>query len=157
MELKSGYFGTPSVNLITALNVSLTSILNEGIEKRLKRHEIIAEGFRAAIKELGLEMIPKVSHANTLSVQYLPGNVKQSNFLLDAERYGAVFAGGLIPEIKEKYFRIGHMGSVSSSEVMISVGAIERALMKNGYKVKLGSGLAVAQEILEKYDLGMPF
>jgi len=157
MELKAGYFGTPGVNLVTALNVSLTSILNEGIKKRLKRHEIIAEGFRAAIKELGLEMIPKGSHANTLSVQYLPENVKQDNFLSDAERYGAVFAGGLIPGIKEKYFRIGHMGSISSSEVMISTGAIERALKKNGYKVKLGSGLAAAQEVLEKYDFGMPF
>ena len=157
LELKPGYFGTPNVNLITALNVSLASVLNEGIERRIKRHEIIAESFRTAIRELGLEMMPKESYANTLSVQYLPENVKQSDFLADAERYGAVFAGGLIPEIKEKYFRIGHMGSVSSSEVMISIGAIERALKKNGYKVDLGAGLSVAQETLAKYDLGIPF
>jgi len=157
LDLKPGYFGTPNVNLITALNVSLTYILNEGMEKRIKRHEIIGESFRAAIKELGLEMLPKESFANTLSVQYLPEGVKQENFLSDAERYGTVFAGGLIPEIKERYFRIGHMGSVSSSEVMISIGAIERALKKNGYNLKLGSGLAAAQEILSKYDFGIPF
>lgn len=152
LDLKVGYFGTPNVNLITALDVSLTSILSEGMEKRIRRHEIVAESFRAAIKELGLEMIPKGAFANTISVQYLPGNVKQSNFLTDAERYGAVFAGGLIPEIREKYFRIGHMGSVSASEVMISIGAIERSLKKNGYSVKLGSGLSAAQEVLQKYD-----
>lgn len=152
LDLKVGYFGTPNVNLIIALDVSLTSILSEGMEKRIRRHEIIAESFRAAIKELGLEMIPKRTFANTISVQYLPENVKQSNFLSDAERYGAIFAGGLIPEIREKYFRIGHMGSVSSSEVMISISAIERSLKKNGYDVKLGSGLSAAQEILQKYD-----
>ncbi|MGC8980751.1 MAG: pyridoxal-phosphate-dependent aminotransferase family protein [Thermoplasmata archaeon] len=156
LELKPGYFGTPNVNLITALNVSLTNIMNEGMERRIKRHEIIAESFRAGINALGLKMIPNGSYANTLSVQYLPDNVKQAQFLQDAERYGAVFAGGLIPEIREKYFRIGHMGSVSSSEVMISIGAIERSLKKNGYNVKLGTGLAAAQEVLAKYDFGMP-
>jgi alanine-glyoxylate transaminase/serine-glyoxylate transaminase/serine-pyruvate transaminase len=131
--------------------------MNEGMEKRIKRHEIIAESFRAGINALGLKMIPNGAYANTLSVQYLPENVKQAQFLQDAERYGAVFAGGLIPEIKEKYFRIGHMGSVSSSEVMISIGAIERALKKNGYSVKLGTGLSAAQEVLAKYDFGIPF
>lgn len=158
LELKPGYFGTPNINLVTALGVSLTSTLDEGMDKRIKRHQIIGESFRSAIRELGLEMIPKNEfYANTLSVQYLPRNVKQSDFLADAERYGAVFAGGLMPEIKDKYFRIGHMGSVSSSEVMISVGAIERALKKNGVNVALGAGLSVAQEILEKYDFGIPF
>lgn len=156
LELKPGYFGTPNVNLITALNVSLTDIINEGMERRIKRHEIIGESFRAAINALELKMIPNGSYANTLSVQYLPENVKQAQFLQDAERYGVVFAGGLIPEIKEKYFRIGHMGGVSSSEVMISVGAIERSLKKNGFNVKLGTGLSAAQEVLAKYDFGMP-
>ncbi len=156
LELKPGYFGTPNVNLITALNVSLNNILSEGMENRIKRHEIIAESFRAAINALGLEMIPKGTYANTLSVQYLPDGVKQGSFLDDVARYGAVFASGLIPEIKEKYFRVGHMGSVGPSEIMISVGAIERSLKKNGYNVKLGTGLAAAQEILFKYDQGNP-
>ncbi|MGC8663589.1 MAG: pyridoxal-phosphate-dependent aminotransferase family protein [Thermoplasmata archaeon] len=157
LNMKQGYFGTPNVNLITALNVSLESIINEGIEKRIKRHEIIAKSFRAAINELGLEMIPKEAYSNTISVQYLPENVNQVDFLADSERYGAVFAGGLIPEIKDKYFRIGHMGSISSSEVMISIAAIERSLKKNGYNVNLGSGLKAAQKILAKYDFGLPF
>jgi alanine-glyoxylate transaminase/serine-glyoxylate transaminase/serine-pyruvate transaminase len=153
LELKPGYFGTPNVNLITALNMSLMSILNEGLERRIERHRIIGESFRTAIDALGLEMIPKCAYANTLSVQYLPKNVKQSSFLAEADRYGAVFAGGLVPEIKDKYFRIGHMGSVTSSEVMISLSAIERALKKNGFDVKLGIGLTAAQEVLHKYDL----
>ncbi len=151
MQGKAAYFATPAVNLIVALDVSLNMILKEGIENRIKRHQIMAESIRVAIKELGLKFIPKEgSYANTISVQYLPENVKQTDFLSDAERFGAVFAGGLIPDIKEKYFRIGHMGSITSSEVLIAIGAVERALKKNGYKVELGKGLSAAQEVLYK-------
>ncbi len=151
MQGKAAYFATPAVNLIVALDVSLNMILKEGIENRIKRHQIIAESIRAGLKELGLTFIPnEESYANTISVQYLPENVKQSDFLADAERFGAVFAGGLIPEIKEKYFRIGHMGSITSSEVLIAISAVERALKKNGYNVDLGKGLAAAQEKLYK-------
>ncbi|MFP3133144.1 MAG: aminotransferase class V-fold PLP-dependent enzyme [Thaumarchaeota archaeon] len=149
MQGKAAYFATPAVNLILALDVSLNMIVKEGIDNRVKRHQIIAESIRAALKEIGLKFIPKEgSYANTISVQYLPENVKQSDFLADAERFGAVFAGGLIPEIKEKYFRIGHMGSITSSEVLIAIGAVERALKKNGYKIDLGRGLSAAQEVL---------
>lgn len=152
LDLKPAYFGTPNVNLISALNVSLSNIMNEGLEQRIKRHAIIGESFRAAIEAIGLEMIPKNAFANTLSVQYLPNNVKQSDFLNDAERYGAIFAAGLIPEIREKYFRVGHMGSVSSSEILTSIGAIEKALKRNGYNIELGTGLQAAQEIFYKYN-----
>ncbi len=151
MQGKAAYFATPAVNLIVALDVSLSMIVKEGIENRIKRHQIMAESIRAALKELGLKFIPKEgSYANTISVQYLPENVKQADFLSDAERFGAVFAGGLIPDIKEKYFRIGHMGSITASEVLIAIGAVERALKKNGYKVELGKGLSAAQEVLYK-------
>ncbi len=151
MQGKAAYFATPAVNLIVALDVSLNLIIQEGLEKRIKRHQIIAESIRAGLRELGLKFIPvEGSYANTISVQYLPENVKQENFLADAERFGAVFAGGLIPSIKEKYFRIGHMGSITSSEVLIAVGAVERALKKNGYDIELGKGLSAAEEVLFK-------
>ena len=152
LQSKPAYFGTPNVNLIYALKSSLESINNEGIAKRTKRHEVVASAFRGALDELGLKLIAEKSFANTLSVPYLPEGVKLPSFLSAAERFGAVFAGGLIADIKDRYFRIGHMGSVGQSEVMISIGAIERSLKKNGYDVKLGSGLGKAQEIMQDAD-----
>ncbi|MGC9208672.1 MAG: pyridoxal-phosphate-dependent aminotransferase family protein [Nitrososphaeria archaeon] len=154
MQGKAAYFATPAVNLIYALDASLNSILNEGLDNRVRRHEVVAESIRAAIRSLGLKMMPEEgAYANTISVQFLPEMVKQSSFLSDAERFGAVFAGGLVPEIKERYFRIGHMGSITASEVLIAVGAIERALKKNGYDVDLGKGIAAAEELLFKKGL----
>lgn len=153
LDLKPGYFGTPNVNLILALNTSLKGILAEGIDRRLKRHEIIANAIREAVSELGLDFIPKSSFANTVSAVNLPEKVELKKFLADAEASGAVFASGIIKEIRDKYFRIGHMGSVGSSEVMIAVGAMERSLKSNGYDVELGRGLKAAQEVI--YRSGM--
>jgi len=42
---KPAYFGTPAVNLIVALNVSLGLILKEGMEARFTRHRVIVNGF----------------------------------------------------------------------------------------------------------------
>jgi len=148
LESKGGYFGTPNVNLISAFNVSLSNIMQEGIENRVSRHETMASALRAGIKGMGLEMIPKKSFANTISAVYLPEGIDQKKFLSEAEQHGALFASGLIKEIASRYFRIGHMGSITSSEVLIAIGSIERALRDNGYNIGAGSGLTAAQSYL---------
>jgi alanine-glyoxylate transaminase/serine-glyoxylate transaminase/serine-pyruvate transaminase len=154
LDSRSGYFGTPNVNLISALALSLRGIVSEGLDARITRHEIVSTAIREAVTELGLEMIPKESFANTISAIYLPKNVRQKEFLTDAGTNGAVFASGLIKEISERYFRIGHMGSIGSSEVVIAIGAIERSLKKNGHNLELGKGIKAAQEILYRRELG---
>jgi len=154
LDSRLGYFGTPNVNLISALAQSLRNIVSEGLNSRITRHEIMSTAIRGGITELGLEMIPKASFANTISAIYLPKNVRQKEFLADAETNGAVFASGLIKEISERYFRIGHMGSIGSSEVVIAISAIERSLKKNGYDIELGKGIKAAQEILFGREIG---
>ncbi|MGC8562541.1 MAG: pyridoxal-phosphate-dependent aminotransferase family protein [Thermoplasmata archaeon] len=149
---KGGYFGTPNVNLITALNISLSNILREGMDSRIRRHKLMSAAIRAGIEEMGLEIIAKKSFANTVSAVYLPDGVDSKKFLSDAENNGVVFASGLIKDIASKYFRIGHMGSINSTEVLLSIGSIEKALSKGGYRIKAGTGLTAAQETLLKSD-----
>ena len=148
LESKGSYFGTPNTNLILALSISLANILDEGMDARIRRHEKMAGAIRAGIDALGLEFIPKKAFANTVSAVYLPDGMDSKRFLTDSENYGAVFASGLIKDIASTYFRIGHMGTTSATEVMLAIGAIERALKSNGYKVKAGTGLGASQEYL---------
>jgi alanine-glyoxylate transaminase/serine-glyoxylate transaminase/serine-pyruvate transaminase len=61
---------------------------------------------------------------------------------------GVILAGGLHPAIKARYFRIGHMGAVSASDILATVGAIETGLARAGYEFEAGVGLAAAQEVL---------
>jgi alanine-glyoxylate transaminase/serine-glyoxylate transaminase/serine-pyruvate transaminase len=144
-----GYFGTPPVNLIWALNVSLGQILDEGTDARFERHRRISTAVKAAVTALGMEQVPVSADkaANTLTAPYFPDGVDRS-VLGRVNEAGVILAGGLHPEIKERYFRIGHMGVVNGSDVRATIGAIEQGLAQAGYTFEEGGGLAAAQETL---------
>jgi alanine-glyoxylate transaminase/serine-glyoxylate transaminase/serine-pyruvate transaminase len=46
---------------------------------------------------------------------------------------GVVVAGGLHPDARTKYFRVGHMGACRASDVLATVGAVERAFAASGH------------------------
>ena len=55
---KPAYFGTPAVNLVWALNVSLGQILAEGMDARVARHVKLGRACQAGIAALGLGQVP---------------------------------------------------------------------------------------------------
>jgi len=148
-ERRPSYFGTPAVNLIWALNVSLGQILDEGMDARFARHRKLSRAVKAAVTALGMGQVPVSADkaANTLTAPYFPAGVDRS-ILGTIKEEGVILAGGLHPEIKARYFRVGHMGVVSASDVLATVGAIETGLAKAGYGFEAGVGLTAAQEAL---------
>ena len=143
---RAAYFATPPVNLVYALDVSLGQLLAEGMEARFERHRRMANAFRAAWRALGLRMLPVSESvaAHTLSALYYPEGVEAS-FVSRVREQGVVLAGGLHPELKTRYFRVGHMNVVSPSDVLATVGAVERALAGAGYRREPGAAVAAAQ------------
>jgi alanine-glyoxylate transaminase/serine-glyoxylate transaminase/serine-pyruvate transaminase len=146
---EAAYFGTPAVNLIWALDVSLGQILAEGLEARVARHRLLSDAFKAGMRRIGLRQVPVGPDraATTLTALYYPPNVDAS-VLKQILAEGAILAGGLLPAIRTQYFRVGHMGAVTASDILTTVGAIERGLVKAGYGFEPGSGLAAAQALL---------
>jgi len=147
---KPSYFGTPPVNHICALNVSMRQILEEGMEKRFSRHQKIGLAFRTAIEAIGLKQVPtdSVHAASTLTAPCYPNGVTGQEFLPKVRAAGAILAGGLHPDIKSTYFRIGHMGAVKQGDILATVGAIESGLSACGYTFESSKGLAAAQQVL---------
>lgn len=147
-ERKPSYFGTPPVNLILALETSLKLICEEGIIKRVKRHQDLAKAFRAAISTLDLKMLPKSNEiaAHTLSAVYFPKGLDGAALRAKMIESDVIIAGGLLPEIKATYFRVGHMGSVSENDLLAVLGALERALLAGNHSIKAGRSLQVFQE-----------
>lgn len=146
---KPAYFATPPVNLVHALDVSLGLILAEGLEARFARHQRLARSFRSAWAALGLRMVP-VSEAvtsNMLSAVYYPDGVDAS-LVGRVKQEGVVVAGGLHPDLKARYFRVGHMNRVNPSDVLATVGAVERALLASGHRFEPGAGLSAAESSL---------
>ncbi|HZI03522.1 MAG TPA: alanine--glyoxylate aminotransferase family protein [Archangium sp.] len=143
---RAAYFATPPVNLVYALEVSLGQILREGMEARFARHRRMARSFRAGWRALGLKMLPVTESvaANTLSALYYPEGVDVA-MLGRAREQGVVLAGGLHPQLKTRYFRVGHMNVVGPGDVLATVGAVERALLAAGHRSEPGAAVAAAQ------------
>lgn len=105
------------------------------------------------MESIGLGMVPVRNDiaANTLSAPYYPEGVQGQDLLTEINKAGVVLAGGLHPEIKAKYFRVGHMGSVSGKDhILQTIAAIETGLKKCNYNFKEGLAFETAQKFLNK-------
>ena len=143
---KPAYFGTPAVNLVFALNISLGQILVEGMDARFARHQRISAAVKAGLSALGLAQVPVSPRyaAHTMTAARYPVGVQGPDFLSKVGAAGITLAGGLHPAIRAEYFRIGHMGSVSQGDVLATLGAVETALTGCGYAFQPGAGVAGA-------------
>jgi len=145
---KPAYFATPAVNLVASLDASLARIVQEGMGPRVARHATMARAFRAGIAALGMRIVADERVASsTITGIYYPEGVDASLVAaIGAE--GVIVAGGLLPAIRAQYFRVGHMGAVSASDVLATLGAIERGIVRAGGRAELGAGIAAAQRAL---------
>ena len=144
---KPSYFGTPPVNLIFALNISLRQILAEGMPTRFARHIAISQACKAGLQALGLSQVPLRAEfaAHTLTAPRYPIGVNGADFLQQVIQAGVTLAGGLLPSIRNEYFRIGHMGAVTLGDVVATLAAIESALASSGYEFTPNIGVEAAQ------------
>lgn len=149
-NLKPIYFATPAVNLIVALNESLKLIFKEGLDKRFRRHRVLSTAFRKGVETLGLRFLVESDDiaASTVTAIYLPEDIRLADFRREMAERNVIVAGGLYPQIKDKYFRVGHMGSVNANDIISAIAAIERSLKTLEYPVELGDGVVAAQRIL---------
>ena len=139
---------TPAVGLITALDVALGMIEDEGLEAVYERHRVLGSAAREAARALGLELFgPEDENANVVTAMTLPDDVdgaKVPKLMRDA--YGVTVAGGQ-GHLKGKIVRIAHCGYFGAFDILISVGALEMALRDLGADVELGAGVAAAQRV----------
>ncbi len=143
------YFGTPAVNLVSALNVSLRGILTEGMERRFERHRRLSEALKAGLDALGLRQVARSGcRAVTLTACFYPERIAGPAWLKAVEEAGVIVAGGLHPDIKAQSFRIGHMGAVRAADTLATLGAIEKGWHTLDRSAPIGEGVRAAQREL---------
>lgn len=121
------YSATPSLSHMFAMNYQLDRILAEGLENRYARHTAMAEYTRAWAKR-NFALYPKEQHASvTLTTITNTRNisVKALNDALGKE--GMQISNGY-GDLKEKTFRIAHMGELTMDDVKQVTAAIDRIL-----------------------------
>ncbi len=139
---------TSPVTLIIGLNESLKILQAEGLENALKRHERLAAATRESVKALGLEMFTKESPSNAVTAISSPAGMDGQEIYKNLRvKYGITAAGGQ-GHVKGKIFRIAHLGYAGTFDVITAIAGVEMVLKGMGYPLKLGTGVAVAQELL---------
>jgi alanine-glyoxylate transaminase/serine-glyoxylate transaminase/serine-pyruvate transaminase len=145
MKNPETYFSTHAVNLFYALREGLRMALHEGLERRFARHGVMARQFRAGMGALGFRSLTDDRfQAHTMSVLAYPAGVDDEAFREALAGHGVV-ASGAIGEFKETGIRFGHMGNISSADVLSTIAAAESALADVGIAVTPGVGLRAAQ------------
>ena len=143
-----GFPYTPPLQLIYGMRESLTMLFEEGLENVYARHTRLAEGVRQAVSAWGLELVAQSPelYSDTVSAIYVPEGF-DSNALTDHafSTYGVSFGIGL-GEMNGKAFRIGYLGSLTDVMVLSGLATIEMAMVDLNYPIKLGAGVAAAQE-----------
>lgn len=138
-----GYFATPPVGTVFSLKKSFEIIEDEGLERRFERHRKCAEAFRKGIREMGLEIVAAENvRSNTVSGVYLDG-VPVGDFIKEAMSRGVEFGAGVHEKIRDRYFRVGHMGWVEPAHIINALNVIEDSVSALGGKVAKGSAAKV--------------
>jgi len=141
---------TPAVPLFFALDEALKMVLEEGIEKRIKRHEICANAFYSGFESLGLKAFAtsELRSRTVIGIKYPPG-IKDEDLrsLLD-KKFGVLVAGGF-GKLKGSMFRVGSMGMIDQTLVSTTLDAISQGLRYLGYECDSSKALSVAWENLK--------
>ncbi len=121
---------TPSISLIWALDVQLDRMLSEGLEKRFERHAAMAQRVQSWAIEHGMApLAPEGYRSKTVSTIKNAHGIdysKLNQFLLSK---GMRIANGY-GTLKDKTFRIAHMGETQMHHVEELLAAFEAYLKK---------------------------
>lgn len=139
---------TPAVSHLFALDQSLALIEEEGLKEVLERHLTMMRMTRAGIEAMGVPLLVKERQfASPTVTAVIPDDFTPAAFrTVMSKEFNIVFASGQ-GHLKDRIFRIGHMGYCSPTDVLQYLGAMELALQKVGHEVTLGAGVKAAQEV----------
>jgi alanine-glyoxylate transaminase/serine-glyoxylate transaminase/serine-pyruvate transaminase len=142
---------TPATTLLFGLREAIAMIREEGLDNVFARHARLAEACRRAVtRGLGLEILCKNprEYSNTLTAVVMPAGFDSDAFIRQAYASLDLSLGIGLGEVKGKVFRIGHLGSLNELELLGGLAGVEMALRDFGVPVRLGAGVAAAQEFL---------
>lgn len=141
---------TPAVSQVFAIDTALDMLLSEGLENAWKRHKILGKATREGIKALGLKLLAKEEFAsNAVTGVYPPEGIQADELRRRVKDRGVTLAGGQ-GSLKGKIFRIGHIGYVLDTDIIVTLTIIGETLKEMGYNVDPTLGVKKALEVFNE-------
>ncbi|MCS7201972.1 MAG: alanine--glyoxylate aminotransferase family protein [Dictyoglomus sp.] len=140
---------TPAISQIFALRRALENILSKGLENNFKKHVILGNAVRNGIKSIEFfKLLAEEKYAsNTVTPVITPSEINPDELRRKLrQEFGVVLAGGQ-GELEGKIFRIGHVGHIEPSDILVTLSSIEIMLERMGYNGVRGKAVGSAEKV----------
>jgi len=151
---KDGWFPyTPATNLLYGLRVALKMLEEEGLENVYKRHDRHAEATRRAVRAWGLEILCANSseYSSSLTAVLMPEGHSEIAFRQVVLDHFNLSLGSGLTKLRDKVFRIGHLGDFNDLMLCGTLSGIEMGLELARVPHKKG-GVNAAMDYLARGD-----
>lgn len=149
---RDGFFpSTPPTSLLFGLREALDMLREEGHREVFSRHARLAEATRRAAAAWGLENYCAASDAHSAAgtTLMMPDETGANAFRDEClRRFDLVLGGGLGP-LKDRVFRIGHLGDLNALMLAGTLAGVEMVLRSVGASPR-GSGVGAALDFLQE-------
>jgi alanine-glyoxylate transaminase/serine-glyoxylate transaminase/serine-pyruvate transaminase len=146
-----GFFPyTPATNLLYGLREAIQMLEEEGLPNVFARHDRHAEATRRAVRAWDLEVLCEnpAEYSSSLTAVMMPEGFEADSLLdLILEKFDMCLGIGL-GKVKNKIFRIGHLGNFNDLMLAGTLAGLEMGLSLAGIPFSKG-GVAAALDYLE--------
>lgn len=152
----TGYFPyTPATNLLYGLHEALDMLFTEGLETIFERHKRHAEATRRAVRAWGLEILcadPERYSPSLTAVMMPEGHSADAFRKVVLERFNMSLGQGLT-KVKDKVFRVGHLGDINDLTVCGTLSGIEMGLQIAGVPHHPGGAQAALKYLADAAEV----
>jgi aspartate aminotransferase-like enzyme len=142
---------TPAISVMQGLHAALELYFQDGVDAAMARHRLLSRAVKDGVTAMGLDLFGEGLDDNwTVTAIRAPEGI-DADTISDRIRadFGCVLAPGQGP-LKGTVFRIGHFGYFSELDIIRGLSALEMTLARLGSPVKLGAGVAAAEQVFQE-------
>ncbi|MGS1117704.1 pyridoxal-phosphate-dependent aminotransferase family protein [Castellaniella sp. UC4442_H9] len=153
---RTGYFPyTPSTNLLYGLHEALDMLFAEGLETVFARHKRHAEATRRAVRAWGLEILcaDPERYSPALTAVMMPEGHGADAFRKVVLDHFNMSLGQGLSKVKDKVFRIGHLGDLNDLTVCGTLAGVEMGLELAHVPHQKGGVQAAMDYLAEKSEV----
>lgn len=153
---ETGYFPyTPSTNLLYGLHEAIDMLLTEGLDTVFERHKRHGEATRHAVRAWGLEIlcVDEAEYSPSLTAVMMPEGHSADAFRKVVLDHFNMSLGQGLTKLKDKVFRIGHLGDFNDLSLCATLSGIEMGLELAGVPHNKGGVQAALNYLTEKAEI----
>jgi aspartate aminotransferase-like enzyme len=138
---------TPAVAILYQVDEGLRLMQAEG-DGVFARHAAAQAMTRAGLRAIGFGLLAADEVASkTVTAAWIPEGLDWKAFNAGLRQHGLVLAGGQ-GKLNGKVVRVGHLGSVTTDDILAAIGVLEAVAIEQGLPVAPGAAVAAAQQAL---------